>query len=102
MFQNMLKGGRVSHLVLSRVAGIKRAMEPEDMAGIVEEIEVDLLAEENYPEIHIVPDYEEALVEAWHLAQAAQAIIMAWGSFYQAERFRDKMRALASGQNEED
>jgi dihydrofolate synthase/folylpolyglutamate synthase len=102
MFQNMLKGGRVSHLVLSRVAGIKRAMEPEDMAGIVEAIEVDLLAKENYPEIHIVPDYEDALVEAWHLAQAEQAIIMAWGSFYQAERFRDKMRALASGQNEED
>ncbi len=89
MFRAVLSGGRVKTLICTMPSGIHRA-EPatllaEEARAVASELGVET-------DIRVLEDVTEATRFALQEAKATGAVLIGWGTFYQAGAFRDAVK----------
>lgn len=93
MFRHVLAGGSLKRLYCTAPAGIARAERPEQLAEAARRVAAELPPAKR-PEIIAAPSVRAAVEQALPYCRDKQAVLLAWGTFYQAGEFRRAVEAL--------
>ncbi len=88
MFRNVLAGNRVRVLYVTAPEGVPRAESPQMLAAVATEIVRELGVS---TEVRQALSVDQAVSEALSLCDQLGAVLVGWGTFYQANEFRDAM-----------
>ncbi len=88
MFRNVLTGNRVRVLFVTAPEGVARAESPQLLAAVAREVVRELGVQ---TEVKVAATVDEAVEEALKHCDALGAVLAGWGTFYQANEFRDAL-----------
>lgn len=88
MFRQVFAGGSMERIYFTAPQGIARAERPENLAETAREV-AGLMPPEERPEILTAASVKDAVEAAWDYCRENEAVLLAWGTFYQAGEFRD-------------
>lgn len=93
MLDEALRGGKVKLLLLTAPQGVARAERPEILAELAAETAAKLLPAAQRPEIAGVDSVAAAVERGLAFCLAHDAVLVGWGTFYQAGEFRKALLA---------